>query len=568
MSNQQYMSRLEELYSILKDAEQYGVSFKQIFDKIEELKGNLQDETVRIVLISSFSDGKTSTIAGLLGKIEENMNIDSDESSDEIVVYHPQGMKHGFEIVDTPGLFGTKEKEIDGESVRFSEITEKYISQAHIILYVCDAVTPLKESHAYILCKLMRDYKKLDSTIFVINKMDEAGYDPLDESDFTRGTQIKSDNLKKRLRDTIGLTEEEERNLHIVCICADPKGRGVDTWFEKNPQGYLNRSHIASLRNKIDEIVSTTKVPKVLVETHNNTLMDLTQQAISVIHLSQKELKSTLSQVEEITHEIETDLVLLKKELQFSKLQMDQQLDELENQLIGEINSATPETIGDILEQQIGTDSKSVNFEKLIRKINRIVSACTESNNITIETRLKDIEKNISIQNELLKEGLSKGAKMATEFLKNTKISNETVKAIRNAVASGCKFKPWGAIKIANKVNKAMPWVGAGIEIIVSTIETYKERERQREFEEMKKKVKDEVKKIVKERFDTFKTNEEYYQNYAPSFMQLQAQLDERRSQYTQMTNLCNHFEQLQIQLSTWLQLNAEEAEYEEISNN
>ena len=91
MNNQNYLNRLEELYSILKDAEQFGVSFKQLFNKIAELKDKAEDETIRIVLISSFSDGKTSTIAGLLGKIEENMKIDSDESSDEIVVYHPQG---------------------------------------------------------------------------------------------------------------------------------------------------------------------------------------------------------------------------------------------------------------------------------------------------------------------------------------------------------------------------------------------------------------------------------------------------------------------------------------------
>lgn len=568
MDNQNYLNRLEELYSILKDAEQYGISFKQLFSKIVELKTNAKDETIRIVLISSFSDGKTSIVAGLLGKIEENMKIDSDESSDEIVIYHPQDMQQGFEIVDTPGLFGTKEKEIDGESVRFSEITEKYISQAHIILYVCDAVTPLKESHAYVISKLMRDYQKLDATIFVINKMDEAGYDPLDASDFVRGTQIKTDNLKKRLRDTIALTIEEEQRLHIVCICADPKARGVATWFEKNFQGYIDRSHITDLRDKINEIIATIKVPQVLAETHNNTLIDLTQQAISVIRFSQKELKETLSLLEEKTNEISTDLALIKKELLSSKQDMANQLDELENQLIAAINSATPDTIGELLEQQIGTDSKTISFYKIERKIDDIVSGCTESNNLSITTHLKDIEKNISIQDEILQEGVSKGANVATKFLKNANISGETVKAIRDVVASGCKFKPWGAIKIANKVNKAMPWIGASLETILTVVQTYKERKKQHEFEDMKAKIKDEVKKIIKEVFDTFKSEEEYYQYYAPSYLQLQAQLKDRQKQYLQMTTISDGFEQLQTQLSTWLQSNAEDVEYEETSNN
>lgn len=568
MKNSNYLSSLEELYSILKDAEQYGISFKQLFDKITELKDNSEDETIRIVLISSFSDGKTSTIAGLLGKVEDNMKIDRDESSDEIVVYHPQGMRHGFEIVDTPGLFGTKEKEINGESVRFSEITEKYISQAHVILYVCDAVTPLKDSHAYVISKLMRDYKKLDSTIFIINKMDEAGYDPLDATDFARGTQIKTDNLKKRLRDTIALTDEEEQSLHIVCICADPKGKGVATWLEKNPQGYLDRSHIVNLRNLIKEIIAATNATQVLTETHNNTLIDLTQQAISVIQFSQGNLKTTLSSLNEKTDEISTDLALLGKELRSSKEEMGQQLDELENQLIGEINSATPDTIGELIEQQLGNDSESINFEKLLRKIDRIVSACTETNNVSIVTRLQNIEKNISIQEELLQEGIKKGAKIATEFLKNTKISGESVKAIRDVVASGYKFKPWETIKIANKANKIMPWVGAGLETVIMIVQTYKERKNQREFEEMKTKVKDKVKEIIRKVFDTFKTDEEYYHNYAPSYLKLKAQLEDRQIQQDQLIRISNGFDQIQSKLSTWLQSNAEDAEYEEMSNN
>ena len=89
-------------------------------------------------------------------------------------VYRPLGLKQGFEIIDTPGLFGTKEKEIDGKDVRFSEITERYLSQAHIILYLTGAVVPIKDSHSEVLKHILRDLNKLDSTIFVINKMDEA----------------------------------------------------------------------------------------------------------------------------------------------------------------------------------------------------------------------------------------------------------------------------------------------------------------------------------------------------------------------------------------------------------
>ena len=159
------------------------------------MKKVVDDGIVKIVLLGSFSDGKTSAIAGLLGKLEDSMKIDETESSDEIIVYRPLGLKKGFEIVDTPGLFGSKEKNVDGQSVRFSDITKNYISEAHIVVYLCDAVVPLKDSHVEIVKKVLRDLNKLDSTIFVINKMDETDVDMLDDDDYARVSGIKKNNL-------------------------------------------------------------------------------------------------------------------------------------------------------------------------------------------------------------------------------------------------------------------------------------------------------------------------------------------------------------------------------------
>ena len=566
MTTSNYSLRLDELYAILKEAEQFGLNFSQLLAKINELKKSSDDSTIRIVLISSFSDGKTSTIAGLLGKVEENMKIDSDESSDEIVIYHPKGLKHGFEIVDTPGLFGTKEKEINGESVRFSEITEKYISQAHLILYICDAVTPLKESHAYVISKLMRDFDKLDSTIFVINKMDEAGYDPLDATDFTRGIQIKTENLKKRLRDTIALTSDEENKLHIVCICADPKGKGISYWLENKPQGYKERSHIDTLQKEIKEIIEEIDVPHVLTTTNQNTIVDLTQQAVELIQKAKNNLDETVMAIEEKGDKLSTDLALLRKDLMLAKNDMEQQLDDLENQLIADVNSATPQTIKDLVECQLGTNSKGITFDKLERKINHIVSTCAETNNVYISTHLQGIEKNISIQDELLTEGLHKGAKIASEFLKNTKLTGETVKVVRDLIASSYKFKPWGAIKVASKFNKAMPWVGAGIDVGMSIWETIKEKKQQREFEEMKGKIKDAFKEIIKEVINSFKIDEDYFRNYAPSYLQLKKQLEERQSEASNLRKIADNFQQTQTKLSSWLKEQAEDVEYEVIA--
>lgn len=98
---------IDQLLPILKEGEELGLDLQDTYQKIEQIK-NTSDDRIKIALLSSFSDGKTSIIAGLNGRVEDNMKIDIDESSDEINIYRPHGLASDFEIMDTPGLFGTK----------------------------------------------------------------------------------------------------------------------------------------------------------------------------------------------------------------------------------------------------------------------------------------------------------------------------------------------------------------------------------------------------------------------------------------------------------------------------
>ena len=93
---------LNVLKGLLEEGHRLGLEMTPIFKKLESVSKAIDDGIVRIVLLGSFSDGKTSAIAGLLGRLENTMKIDRDESSDELEIYRPMGLKQGFEIVDTP----------------------------------------------------------------------------------------------------------------------------------------------------------------------------------------------------------------------------------------------------------------------------------------------------------------------------------------------------------------------------------------------------------------------------------------------------------------------------------
>jgi len=168
------VEKLIQLEGLLEDLSSLGMNVDDGFEKIKSALISIDSDVLKIALLGAFSDGKTSVIASWLGHIMADMNIDINESSDRIAIYKPEGLPEKCEIIDTPGLFGDKEKNIDGSQVMYSDLTKRYISEAHIVLYVVDATNPLKESHNDIVKWVLRDLNKLSSTIFVINKMDEV----------------------------------------------------------------------------------------------------------------------------------------------------------------------------------------------------------------------------------------------------------------------------------------------------------------------------------------------------------------------------------------------------------
>ena len=196
---QSVLDRLTQLRRSLHQLEGLCLGVQDDLVKLDAAVGTIASDVLRIALLGAFSDGKTSVVAGWLGRVMDDMNIDMDESSDRLSIYRPMGLPGHCEIVDTPGLFGDKEQTVEGEQVLYADLTKRYISEAHLVLYVVDATNPLKDSHSDVVRWLLRDLNKLDATIFVINKMDEVT-DLTQDDLFSQQAAIKRDNLIGKLK--------------------------------------------------------------------------------------------------------------------------------------------------------------------------------------------------------------------------------------------------------------------------------------------------------------------------------------------------------------------------------
>lgn len=551
-----FEQKLESLEVILASNEDLDINILPLKEKVHDVKESLKSDTIKIVLLGSFSDGKTSTVAGLLGHLENNMKIDPDESSDELEVYRPSGLKQGFEIVDTPGLFGTKEKEVEGSNIKFSEITERYISEAHIIMYVTHAVNPIKESHLPILKRVIKDYGKLDSLVVTLNRMDETGIDMSDDEDYEEKKEIKINNVKSRLSSSIGLSPSELEKLTIVCVAANPKGKGLDYWFEQSHiERYNELSRISNLRDAISTVVDTSDVDILMQSQSVAVISDLAQRAYRESKLAIMPVIDALKKAR-LTHEnLKSDLEILENKLKASRKHLIDSLDDYRLSLINDINGTTnTDTIEALLDSQLGISKESIDYHLVTNKINRIISDSVEANEGALKSCIQVFENAYNKQNKILDDVFSKGI----VGLKRMKIDGNMVLKIRDFLKIPHKFKPWGAIKFAKNLGVALQFIFDAADIYYS----YKQKQK---ADNLKKTLKADIEKFFIDVTDMLTNNELFYKTFYPSYIELRTVYQERLSEFEELDNAIGRYNKLQQDIKSWYGDDIEDVEFEEI---
>lgn len=343
--------------------------------KIESIKKSIEGD-ISIVFLGNISDGKTSIIAGCAGRVLDGMDIRADESTDEVKFY-PELAAQGFVPADTPGLFGTKEKDEGGEKIRFSEKTERFVSEAGVVIFVCDAGAgaPIKNSCAPLIKKILRDFGLLESTIFVLNKMDTVCR-MTDPRMFQQMSEIKKDALLKTLGNAVGdLTEEEKLRLRerILCIAADPGAKGLKKyWFtDEHRDGYEERSNIGALIDVIKGVVSKTDEEKVALKMRQTRggVRDVFIRLREALNEIRDPLDDALGKCGKSCEKLEEEAGTLKAELEKTRKDLKTELEEYRKELDSTLSDANPDTIFSKLTNMFGTKSDNDRVEVTFSKV-------------------------------------------------------------------------------------------------------------------------------------------------------------------------------------------------------
>lgn len=527
MENMTAKSRYEAVQEMLKELPALGVDCQAALDKLDKKLKDLTKEKLSIALVGAFSDGKTSVIAGLAGDTLDGMQIAVDEATDEIHIYEPDEAKMPCRMVDTPGLFGTKEKDVAGRLKYFDDITRRYFDEAPVLLYVVESKNPIKDSHKELLRHVMRDLRKADRMIFVVNRMDDVA-DVTDDEAYAKQAEIKKNTVRTKLEEHIGLTMEESQKARIVCIAADPERRGMAFWKD-HMDAYMQRSHIGELKAEIEELLAGHTEGGLLDDASRETACVLLRENITAVgELVENYEKSILPALHETNAQQKKEVERAKENIERERNACYEDLDDYRNKLVGEIQGLTLDNAEVFVKMQIGQIGEEYGheFEHQLENIMERHFSVMRSEMELLNTSLEELTRT---QENFFADGLKKGVKGLKYMPKGVMIEG-----VRKGIFIGrdllgkigivIKFKPWQVVKIA----RFAPIAKGILSVVMMVYDVLTIQQKNAQLVKLKEELHNAVEDVIKETRESIR-GEKLYENYAPHIPELEKAIADGR---------------------------------------
>ncbi|RVY19325.1 labile enterotoxin output A [Helicobacter pylori] len=476
---------LKKLLDFVHTGEKYGIKVEDsLKDKIHNAIKDVSGQKLKVALVGGFSEGKTSIAAAWIDRLDKSMKIDHQESSDAVKIYD---IDNEMELVDTPGLFGFKEKITDsGKIERYKDITKKYVSEAHLILYALNPSNPIKESHKDDLNWLFRTLNLLSRTIFVISRFDEEA-DIEDEEDYNKRFKIKKENIQNRLNDLISLSEEEKESLIIVAVAANPFDLGVEHWL-KHQEEFQKLSHIKALQDATQKKIKENGGKLTIIEeAKKSVIQDVVYRQMPPAKQALQDINGEMEYLNKTLEKRRKDIQDLDKEISQARIHLREFITRYFSDLILQISGTSLETFNDFVIREIG--DKGINIDTRVQN-------AFERQTQGIVNEISKIETGFNADMSSFEKYAGAFGKIGIKLLEQSGFINATnIKLARDGIVAAAKFtgidlalkfKPWGAVNLAGNLNKALPLIGLVIEVWDSWKESQKIEKLEKAKGEMK----------------------------------------------------------------------------------
>lgn len=469
---------LSNLLQFVEQGRDIGVPLDDAFTtKLQSAIGTIAGEKLRVALVGGFSEGKTAIAAAWMDRLDkESMQIDQRESTDEVTVYE---VGQDFVLIDTPGLFGFKE---DSDGEKFKEVTRKFVSEAHLVLYVMDPTNPIKDSHKIELQWLFRELDLLQRTVFVLSRFDDVA-DVEDDASYLSALHVKRDAVRQRLTELIGLDAQEASTLSVVGVSANPYNQGMEYWLSNRDQ-HKQLSRIASLQQATSEKIKTSGGAQALaVEMRRSIIGDVLAKHLPIAIERRSGIAAEVARLDDAVTELQRKARSAEDQTSKARVQIRDFLVDYFSNLILQARGADLQTWNEFFEREVGAEGIIIQMRLQNEYEKRLRSA-----QVSLESVQSSFVDEINHFNTII----SGMGKQGVKFLIDGKvINNKSILMVRDGVVSvgkkvgldlskNLKFKPWGAHKLANGANVAV----AGLGIALELWDSWQKHERKTVFQE------------------------------------------------------------------------------------
>ncbi|GAA8340928.1 50S ribosome-binding GTPase [Helicobacter pylori] len=424
-----------------------------------------------------------------------------------------------MDLVDTPGLYGFKAKEHDSGKIEcYKDITKKYVSESHLILYALNPSNPIKDSHKDDLNWLFRTLNLLSRTIFVISRFDEEA-DIEDEEDYNKRFKIKKENIQNRLNDLIFLSEEEKESLSIVAVVANPYDLGVEHWL-KHKEEFQKLSHIKTLQDATQKKIKENGGKLTIIEeAKKSVIQDVIYRQMPPAKQALQDINREMEYLNKTLEKRRKDIQDLNGEISQARIHLKEFIIRYFSDLILQVSGTSLETFNDFVIREIG--DKGINIET---KVQNEFERQTQG----IVNEIAKIKTGFNADMSFFEKHAGAFGKIGIDLLKQSGFINATnIKLARDGIVAvakftgidlALKFKPWGAVNLAGSINKGLPLIG----LVIEVWDSWKESQKIEKLEKAKEKMKSHFDGQKQEILDLINDETKFKQACFPSVFDLE----------------------------------------------
>ncbi|GAA7604861.1 hypothetical protein JP0079_07330 [Helicobacter pylori] len=323
---------------------------------------------------------------------------------------------------------------------------------------------------------MFRTLNLLSRTIFVINRFDEEGYN--------KRFKTKKENIQNRLNDLISLSEKEREGLSIVAVAANPFGWGLEYWL-KHKEEFQKLSRIKTLQDATQKKIKENGGKLTIIEeAKKSVIQDVVYRQMPLAKKAQQDLKRELEYLNKAMEKRRKEIQNLKGEISQARINLKEFITRYFSDLSRQVAGTSLETFNDFVIREIGEEG--INMDTRVQN-------AFERETQGVLNEIAKIKTSFNADMNLFEKHAGSLGKIGNEFLTKSGLINATnIKLARDGVAAvgkfvgmdlAFKFKPWGAVKLAGNLNKALPFIGIAFE----AWDSWNKYQKEQKLEEAKK---------------------------------------------------------------------------------